>query len=55
MAHRAWDMPRDEQWQKVIDNLAPPAVRNGIYPALEIPARGQPLHHDDVSLWRVAG
>jgi hypothetical protein len=31
-------MPRDEQWRKVIDNLAPLAVRNGVYPALEIPA-----------------
>jgi hypothetical protein len=31
-------MPRDEQWQKVIDNLAPLTVRNGVYPALEIPA-----------------
>lgn len=30
-------MPRDEQWQKVIDHLAPLTVRNGIYPALEIP------------------
>ena len=30
-------MPRDEQWDKVIDNLAPLTVRNGIYPALEFP------------------
>jgi len=31
-------MPPDEQWRKVIDNLAPLTVRNGVYPALEIPA-----------------
>ena len=30
-------MPRDEQWDKVIDNLAPLTVRNGVYPAIELP------------------
>jgi hypothetical protein len=36
------DMARDPQWQKVIDNFAPPVVRNGIYPALEEPAETNP-------------
>jgi hypothetical protein len=33
-------LKRDEKWQDVIDHLAPPTVRNGVYPALEIPAEG---------------
>jgi hypothetical protein len=33
-------MKRDEKWQDVIDRLAPPAVRNGVYPALESPPEG---------------
>jgi protein-glucosylgalactosylhydroxylysine glucosidase len=31
------DMPRDQQWDKVINNLAPLTVRNGVYPAIELP------------------
>ncbi len=34
-------MPRDEQWDKVIGNLAPLTVRNGVYPALEIPVENK--------------
>jgi Glycosyl hydrolase family 95 catalytic domain len=34
-------MPRDGQWDKVIDNLAPLTVRNGIYPALEFPVENK--------------
>ncbi len=30
-------MPREEHWDKVIQNLAPLPVRNGIYPTLEFP------------------
>jgi protein-glucosylgalactosylhydroxylysine glucosidase len=30
-------MPREEHWDKVIHNLAPLPVRDGIYPALELP------------------
>jgi hypothetical protein len=30
-------MPRDELWDKVIEHLAKPVVRGGVYPALEIP------------------
>jgi hypothetical protein len=32
----------DPQWQKVIDHLATPTVRNGIYPAMEIPVETSP-------------
>ncbi|HEY3839020.1 MAG TPA: hypothetical protein VGL72_20745, partial [Bryobacteraceae bacterium] len=35
-------MAPDQEWQKVIDHLVAPAVRNGIYPALEIPAETTP-------------
>jgi hypothetical protein len=35
-------LPGDEQWQKVIDNLAPLTVRNGVYPALEVPQENNP-------------
>jgi len=35
-------LPRDEQWDKVIKNFAPPTVRNGIYPAMEIPEETTP-------------
>ncbi len=35
------DMPRDQEWDKVIDNLAPLTVRNGVYPALEIPVENK--------------
>ncbi|HVT82833.1 MAG TPA: glycoside hydrolase family 65, partial [Phycisphaerae bacterium] len=31
-------LPPDETWDKVYNNLAPLTVRNGIYPALELPA-----------------
>jgi hypothetical protein len=37
-------MPRDEQWQKVIARLAPLTVRDGIYPALEIPEETRPAN-----------
>ena len=33
-------LKRDEKWQDVIDRLSPPAVRNGVYPALESPPEG---------------
>jgi hypothetical protein len=33
-------MKRDGKWQDVIDHLAPPVVRNGVYPALENPPGG---------------
>jgi hypothetical protein len=32
----------DPKWQDVIDHLAPPTVRNGIYPAMEIPIEDTP-------------
>jgi len=32
----------DPLWAKVIANLAPPTVRNGIYPAMEIPIENSP-------------
>ena len=32
----------DAHWQDVIDHLAPPTVRNGIYPAMELPAETSP-------------
>jgi hypothetical protein len=32
----------DPHWQDVIDHLAPPTVRNGIYPAMELPAENTP-------------
>jgi hypothetical protein len=35
-------MERDAQWQRVIDKLAPPTVRNGVYPALEMPQEAIP-------------
>src|SRR5262245_17538052 len=35
-------MPRDELWDEVINKLAPPTVRNGIYPTLEIPIENSP-------------
>jgi hypothetical protein len=35
-------MPRDEQWQDVINRLAPLTVRNGIYPAVELPVESSP-------------
>ena len=35
-------MPPDPQWDNVIHNLAPPTVRNGIYPAMEIPLENSP-------------
>ncbi|HEY4330858.1 MAG TPA: hypothetical protein VGN88_14040 [Phycisphaerae bacterium] len=31
-------MPKEELWQKVIDGFAPLTVRNGVYPAAEMPA-----------------
>jgi hypothetical protein len=36
------DLPRDEQWDKVINHLAKPITRNGIYPALELPEETKP-------------
>jgi protein-glucosylgalactosylhydroxylysine glucosidase len=33
-------LSRNEQWDKVINNLAPLTIRNGVYPALEIPQQG---------------
>jgi hypothetical protein len=41
-------MPRDEQWQRVIDHLAPLTVRRGIYPALEVPEETRPAN---MSTW----
>ena len=35
-------MPPDKQWQDVIDHIAAPTVRNGIYPAMEIPIENSP-------------
>lgn len=35
-------MERDSAWQRVIDHLATPVVRNGIYPPLELPAETRP-------------
>lgn len=35
-------MPRNEQWQQVIDHFAKPTVRDGIYPAMEIPKESSP-------------
>jgi hypothetical protein len=35
-------MPPDKQWQDVIDHIALPTVRNGIYPAMEIPVENSP-------------
>jgi hypothetical protein len=32
----------DAHWQDVIDHIAPPTVRNGIYPAMELPAETTP-------------
>ncbi len=32
----------DAHWQDVIDHIAPPTVRNGIYPAMEIPVETTP-------------
>lgn len=36
------NLPADPQWQKVIDGIAAPTVRNGIYPAMEIPVENSP-------------
>jgi hypothetical protein len=35
-------LPPDPHWQDVIDHIALPTVRNGIYPAMEIPAEDSP-------------
>jgi hypothetical protein len=35
-------LPRDPQWDNVIDHFALPTVRNGIYPAMEIPVENSP-------------
>jgi hypothetical protein len=35
-------LPPDPQWQNVIDHFALPTVRNGIYPAMEIPVETSP-------------
>ena len=35
-------MGRDALWDKVIDNMAAPTVRNGVYPAMELPAEDRP-------------
>jgi hypothetical protein len=35
-------LPRDAKWDDVIDHLAKPTVRNGVYPALEIPVEDKP-------------
>jgi protein-glucosylgalactosylhydroxylysine glucosidase len=35
-------LPPDPYWQDVIDHLAKPTVRNGIYPAMELPAENSP-------------
>ena len=35
-------LPPDPKWQDVIDHLAAPTVRNGIYPAMEIPIETSP-------------
>jgi hypothetical protein len=35
-------MPPDKHWQDVIDHLALPTIRNGIYPAMEIPVENSP-------------
>ena len=35
-------MPPDPKWQDVIDHMARPTVRNGIYPAMEIPVETSP-------------
>jgi hypothetical protein len=32
----------DARWQDVIDHMATPTVRNGIYPAMELPAESSP-------------
>jgi hypothetical protein len=32
----------DPRWQDVIDHIATPTVRNGIYPAMEVPAEDSP-------------
>jgi hypothetical protein len=34
-------LPPDPLWDKVVQNLAPPIVRNGIYPAMEIPVENR--------------
>jgi hypothetical protein len=36
------DLAPDPLWTKVIAGLAPPTVRNGIYPAMELPAENSP-------------
>jgi hypothetical protein len=34
--------PPDPDWQNVIDHLAAPTIRNGVYPALEFPVENKP-------------
>jgi hypothetical protein len=36
------NLPADPKWQDVIDHLAAPITRNGIYPALEFPVETKP-------------
>jgi len=36
------NLPPDPHWQDVIDHIAAPTVRNGIYPAMEIPVENSP-------------
>jgi hypothetical protein len=36
------DLPPDPQWDKVAAELAPPIVRDGVYPALEFPVENKP-------------
>jgi hypothetical protein len=36
------DLPPDPRWDKVASELAPPIVRNGVYPALEFPVENKP-------------
>jgi hypothetical protein len=35
-------LPPDPKWQDVIDHLAAPTVRNGVYPAMELPVETSP-------------
>ena len=36
------DLAPDPHWQDVIDHIATPTVRNGIYPAMELPVENSP-------------
>jgi hypothetical protein len=36
------NLPPDPKWQDVIEHLAAPTVRNGIYPAMELPVENSP-------------